>query len=280
MNALAYLEELEYLTSLLNVLFIQGKKWKNNANNIEFYNSIVTVMLDKTLKLYVPNIKISNHYKYLSNDEKMMNEIYPGESSFNLDGNLGGNVDKNVDIGPGHVTSFYSPMKKRITPAPYTGIGNTTNKENLSHNISNIGVMSPRRDFTRSNINSKAISLFYYRVDNCLNKILFNVTNVIKLAVAFDSITNKNSYPNYIKETYSRGGAMNYESNQNIRVLDEQCQNLLYALYFGYHSLDSKIKHMEDIEKLYEISIVFFGNINASINFGNLNLVYIEGKYY
>lgn len=72
-KSLAYLEELEYVTNLLNVLYVQAKKWKSSY--MDFYNRFINIILTKTLRLYLPNIKISNHFKHFSNMEKMMNDV-------------------------------------------------------------------------------------------------------------------------------------------------------------------------------------------------------------
>ena len=290
-KSLAYLEELEYVTSLLNALFVQSTKWKNSSQlNLDFHHRFVNILLSKTLKLYVPNIKISNHYKFYSNVEKMMSEIYAWYGT-DITSDRKDEITLGRDkIRDEHYTSFYSPMRKHVR-----GIENKNDKSNFENRFidkrnildksqdkfyvsSHITPLSPSREFSKGIIGytPKYSSLFFYRVDHCLNKILYNLSNIIKYATTLETSSNKYSYSNYVKENYVKGSST-YGTSQNIRVFDEQCQNLIYALYFAYHSLESMIKNFDNLEKLYNMAIIFYGNINASVNFGNLNLIYCQG---
>jgi hypothetical protein len=250
-KSLAYLEEMEYITGLLNALFLQSKKWKTSSpNNLEFHNRFVNLILSKSFKLFIGNVKISNHFKCISNIEKSMNEISPSEKS-----------DIIHSVADRHMyTSFYSPQKKRREP----GMG-------IVQNIS----LSPQKDTSghRSPLSAYCPNLFYFRVDQCLSKILFNLSNIVKCATMNEPFSNPQCFVNYLKDTYSRGGV----NSGNLKIFDQLCQSLIYALYYSIHSLESMTKNKTSIKMFYDISVIFFENISASLKFGNLNLKYIEG---
>jgi hypothetical protein len=250
-KSLAYLEELEFITGLLNALFLQSKKWKTASPiYLDFHNRLVNLILSKTFKLFIPNVKLSNHFKCFSNVEKSMNEISPSEKSDIVHSG----EDRHM------YTSFYSPVKKRREP----GMGPVPS---LS--------LSPQKDITgtRSSLSAYSLNLFYFRVDQCLSKILFNLSNIVKCATMSEPLSNPQCFVNYLKDTYSRGGA----NSGNLKLFDQQCQSLIFALYYAIHSLESMTKNYSSIQMFYNISVIFFENINASLKFGNLNLKYIEG---
>lgn len=72
-KSLGFVEELECMTNVLNLLYLQCRKWRNAYQ--EFYIRNLLILIEKTLKLYIPNIKISNHFKCFSNYENKMNEV-------------------------------------------------------------------------------------------------------------------------------------------------------------------------------------------------------------
>ncbi len=72
-KSLAYVEELESITNVLNLLFLENNKWRSNF--YEFYMRISLTIIEKSIKLYIPNVKISNHFKCYSNYEHRMNEV-------------------------------------------------------------------------------------------------------------------------------------------------------------------------------------------------------------
>ena len=73
-KSLAYIEELECITNVFNLLYLENKKWKNSFG--DFYIKNILIIIEKSLKLFVPNIKISNHFKCYSNYEHRMNEVF------------------------------------------------------------------------------------------------------------------------------------------------------------------------------------------------------------
>jgi len=75
-KSLAYVEELECITNVLNLLFTENRKWRNFF--YDFYMRVVLVVIEKSLKLYIPNVKISNHFKCYSTYEHRMNEVISG----------------------------------------------------------------------------------------------------------------------------------------------------------------------------------------------------------
>lgn len=73
-KSLAFVEELECITNVINLLFVENKKWKNNF--YDFYMNVLLCVIEKSVKLYIPNVKISNHFKCYSNYEHRMNEVF------------------------------------------------------------------------------------------------------------------------------------------------------------------------------------------------------------
>lgn len=72
-KSLAFVEELECVSSVICLLFVENRKWRNSF--YEFYMRVVLVVIEKSLKLYIPNVKISNHFKCYSTYEHRMNEV-------------------------------------------------------------------------------------------------------------------------------------------------------------------------------------------------------------
>jgi hypothetical protein len=72
-KSLAFVEELECITNVLNLLFVENRKWKNSF--YDFYMKVVLCVIEKSIKLNIPNVKISNHFKCYSNYEHRMNEV-------------------------------------------------------------------------------------------------------------------------------------------------------------------------------------------------------------
>lgn len=72
-KSLAFVEELECITNVLNLLFLENRKWRNNF--YDFYMRFAIIIIEKSIKLYIPNVKISNHFKCYSNYEQRMNEV-------------------------------------------------------------------------------------------------------------------------------------------------------------------------------------------------------------
>lgn len=251
-KTLAYLEELEYTISLLSALMIQSSKWKNYSNDyLNFCNKYLTILFSITMKLFMPNIKISNHYKSNSNVEKTMLEVTLDESPSNT---------SNIEMKD-HVTSILSPTKRKQP------LGNITFNQ-----PSNPIVVSPQRK--ESLDPTKRVSyipnLFFYRIDRCLNEILFNISAIFQKAILFERNNDKSSYPYHIIYSYN---------TSNLKIFDDQCQNLLYGLYFTTHALENMIKNRETLKTFHQKSLVFFNNIISSVNFGNLNLYYTESIF-
>ena len=72
-KSLGFLEELENITNVLNLLFQKSEKWRNNFP--EFYMRVLLLILEDTFKLFSPNVKITNHFICHSNYEYKMNEV-------------------------------------------------------------------------------------------------------------------------------------------------------------------------------------------------------------
>jgi hypothetical protein len=72
-KSLGYLEELENVTNVLNLLFLKSEKWRNNYP--DFYLKILLLILEDAFRLFSPNVKISNHFICHSNFEYKMNEV-------------------------------------------------------------------------------------------------------------------------------------------------------------------------------------------------------------
>jgi hypothetical protein len=249
-KSLAYLDELELMTYIINLLFMVSSKWKLKSNvHFDFFNRFASNILSNTLKLFMTNIKLSNHYKCYSQIENTMNEIFPDEkdSVSNI------TKDKSKDE---RYTSIQSPVRKR----------------------KDFTLMKPIQiqPTPKKSVSNYFPSLFYSRVDIQLNKILYNVTNIIKHAVA-DSTSDPNSFLNYLKNIYSRS-SRNYGVEVKVKNFEDQCQNILYILYFAIHSLESYVKNHETLKTLYSLNIIFFNNTRSSAEFGNLNLEYTRGK--
>ena len=261
-KSLAFLEELEYMSSLINALFYQAKRWKNTSQvYLDFHNKVVSLVLSKTIKIYSPNIRIANHYKCFSNNEKNMNEIFASDAGVGIPQHKDERMEK--AIKDEHFTTTFSPLKKNIR---------------TNDNIGSVSSFSQIREpFSTSpslHYNTMVSTMFFYRVDHVLTKVLYNLTNIVKSAVIYDNFANKNSYGYYMKEFYGSKGQAGA-----IKYFDEQCQNLVYALYYAIHNLDISIKNFSILENLSKKTIIFFNNINSSVNYGNLNLIYNEGKF-
>jgi len=215
-KSLSYLEETQYVTALLNALFLDSR-WKHGDRRyFEFYNRIVTLTLTKTLNLFSSEADILNHYKCYSATEKRM------EAAVISDTNQPNNERTTID------RNFRNPF-----------------------------------------------SLFYFRVSQCLDNILFYVSSIVKAAFLYESSSVRGSYINCAKETYSRGFG---NGSVSIKVFDEQCRALLDALYFVLNSSERLIKNYTQAENLQNLSLLFFNNVDCSLNLGNLNLLYCEGN--
>ena len=113
-------------------------------------------------------------------------------------------------------------------------------------------------------------TIFYYRLDCCLIAILYNLTNIIKkVLLTENNQSNPISYINYILEN---------SKPSKIKVIEEQCQNLIYTYYYAIHSYDINIKNFNILEGLWKKSQVFFKNIISSSNLGAYNLNYLDCK--
>ena len=90
-------------------------------------------------------------------------------------------------------------------------------------------------------------------------KILCWLSHLIKPILFTDT-----GFKKYIMEQWKK----------NFKEIEEQTQNLIYALSFSSHFMEKLVKNTENLEKLLMKQTLFYLNCNSCLAFGMLNLNY------
>ena len=195
-KSLAYLQELYFIIGLLSVIYDQSKKWMKN--HLEFYMTIINTIMNRTYKLFQPNIFLSNYYIPVTNFEKELLEVV-----------------KNVE-----------------------------NQNEMNKNSSN--------------------SLFYYSVISFLNNILKNIAN-ITLVASKDEIF-RNSIISKMKDL------------SFVKSLDQNCQSIIESYVYSVNMMENLVSNSSNYTCLFNASIIYYNNVEATYSFHSLNSVYTKSK--
>ena len=165
-KSLAFIEEIDMITEVIaSIVVFETTNEFNDNDNVDFIFRICECILNKTICLFVPDMKYMKLYKSFSTLEKKMEEIHIDKSFKSLQN------DMNI---------------------------NTDNKLILTSNFTYVNQSQSRlqSDFATNN---NVISLFSYRIDQILSRSLFNISLTLKHIFSND----KYSYKQYIFDTYT-----------------------------------------------------------------------------
>jgi len=240
-KSMAFLEELEYISGLLSILWPHFKFWKKNQNYVDFYKKINTLIISKTLLLFDPKKQKEQYFKTHSIIEKSMNEVDLRDSK------IGDKENPIISLSP-------QKRSKEFVEDKYNLYRNSSFNNNNFVSVNSqpgIGLGS-------------TTSIYLFKIELTLNRILMNLTDCLKYGRVYDYYNNNIFYLNNMKEIYK-------PKPEN---LVQHCYNLLEALNFATNSLDNLVKN-NNLKALYDKSMIFYHNIISSQNFGYLNLIYL-----
>ncbi len=194
--------------------------------------------MTSTLKLFEPNIKLHTHFKCFSKEEKNMKEMGLGKFEERKE-----------------YVSTFSPQKR---PRDYR---QTTDYQSE--------VKQKYRPYV--NYNTNIWNIFSFRLDSCMNNILFYCVGIMNSGFIKDKV--RGDKINYY--TYSEKNAKN---TQFITTFDSQCKDILNSLFYSVHCLDFMNRNEEIWCEMRSLSEAYFSNVRSSVLFGNLNTQYLDGK--
>ena len=237
-KSLAFVEEVDMLTEVVAAIFVfeSGNEFNDN-DNIDFFFRVAECLMSRTLMMFIPNIKISTLFKSYSSMEKKMQDItldkQSAVSSTASTAAISNHLDSPLRLNAGHT---YIPV-------------NTSSSLSSSSHHDRVSPLSITNYST----------LFTYRIEQILSRILFNTTSALK--IAFE--TEKFSYRQYIYESFTE---------TNIAQFDEQSKNILNSYAFASSLLESMIKNIKSYNQMQIKSLLFYNNVSTGISMGFFNL--------
>ena len=230
-KSLAYLEELEYVSGLMGMLWSKFKYWKKVQKYVDFYNKLNLIIISRTILLFDVKKQKEQYFKTHSTAERSMKEIICDKNTeFLLSSNK--KPEKKENIG------LFSPNKKSKDfneDKANDLLGG--NKTSLYPNTTNF-----------SNFN--AMNIYWFKIELTLSRILMNITDCLKYARVYDYYNNNIFYINNMKSIY--------KPNQDVLVA--HCNNLLDSLTFATNALDNLVKN-NNLKLLYDKCMIYYHNI-------------------